>query len=206
MKLKIRNLQRFQHYRNRYPPWIKLHREILDNPGYCRLGDSAWRLGLELLLVTSESENGHLETTPEELSWRLRRTVTHADLEELVKARFLEPLEGPPAHADTPEAPETAQPGPNYPEGFSAAWAAFPHRSGRSKKAESLKLWKKLKLEPVANTVLAWIAYATQTDDWTKDSGRYVPGFQVWIKGHDFTEPVPETGSSALEEWIRETH
>ncbi len=33
MNYRIKNWDKFQHFKNRRPPWIKLHREILDQPG-----------------------------------------------------------------------------------------------------------------------------------------------------------------------------
>ncbi|MCP4005870.1 MAG: hypothetical protein GY725_16900, partial [bacterium] len=78
--------------------------------------------------------------------------------------------------------------------GFAAAWDRYPHYENRSVRAEALNRWRKRKLEPLANSVLAWIDAHADTDDWTKDGGAMVPGFHVWIGPkfkHDFSEPPP---------------
>lgn len=76
-----------------------------------------------------------------------------------------------------------------YPEGFEQAWKAYPHHGGRSAKKASAQLWLKLKLEPLADNVLAWVRSCASSPDWTKDDGQFVPGMQVWLKKHDFSEP-----------------
>lgn len=77
---------------------------------------------------------------------------------------------------------------PTYPPGFEAAWELYPHVTGRSKKAESLKVWTRRKLEPLSSSVVAWVELLKTCEEWTKDSGKFVPGFQRWIGGHDFAE------------------
>lgn len=51
MALHVRNWERYQHYRDRNPPWIKLYTELLDDEGFLALPDAAkWQLvGLFLL-------------------------------------------------------------------------------------------------------------------------------------------------------------
>ena len=56
MPLKFRNWQRFQHYRNRTPPWIKLHRALLTDPDYHTMPDrSAKYLPLAWIVASEDS-------------------------------------------------------------------------------------------------------------------------------------------------------
>lgn len=77
--------------------------------------------------------------------------------------------------------------------GFDEIWSDYPHYSGRSKKADARKLWVKLKLAHKLARVREHLEAAKTFPDWRRDGGRYVPGFQVWIRHTDFDdEPRPD--------------
>ena len=70
MKLRIRNWEKFQHYKFRKPPWIKLYREILDDSDWHKLcGESA--KGLIMLWLIASEEDGYLPAS-DVLAFRLR--------------------------------------------------------------------------------------------------------------------------------------
>jgi hypothetical protein len=73
MTIRIRNWRRFQHYKDRSPPWIKLHKRLLDNPDWFNLDDKSARLLIELWLIASEEKTGEIKGGVEMLAWRLRR-------------------------------------------------------------------------------------------------------------------------------------
>jgi len=75
--------------------------------------------------------------------------------------------------------------------GFAAAWAAYPHYERRGNRKLALTAWVKLKLEPLSENVMAWISALSCSDDWTRESGRYVPAMEVWLKRPDFRS-VPD--------------
>ena len=80
---------------------------------------------------------------------------------------------------------------PTYQPGFLQAWKAYPHHLQRSSKQQSGAVWVEYGLETLAAGVLAWIEDGLRGDDWRKDNGSFVPGMQVWLKKHDFSEPPP---------------
>lgn len=82
--------------------------------------------------------------------------------------------------------------------GFAAAWTAFPHFEHRSKRAKSLAIWNKRKLEPKADRVLAEIEQRVASTDWTKNGGEFVPGMQVWLKDVDPDAPPLPTLQPAV--------
>ena len=54
----VRNFERFQHYKDRSPPWIKLYNELLDDYRFAVLPDaSKWHL-VAIWLLASRSDNG----------------------------------------------------------------------------------------------------------------------------------------------------
>jgi hypothetical protein len=77
--------QTFQHYKGRRPPWIKLHRDILDNFDFACLPDASKALAPCLWLLASEFDCGQIPLEPQKLAWRL-----HTTAEKLLEA--LKPL------------------------------------------------------------------------------------------------------------------
>lgn len=73
MGIKIKNWHKHQHFKDRTPPWIKLYREILDDPDWHELdGDSA-KVLVSLWLIASEDETHNGELPCErKLAFRLR--------------------------------------------------------------------------------------------------------------------------------------
>lgn len=74
MKLTPKNWDNFQHYKHRSPPWIKLHRNLLDDMQYQRLPIASKAIAPMLWLLASESHDGVIHRTPEEIAFRLRMT------------------------------------------------------------------------------------------------------------------------------------
>jgi hypothetical protein len=73
MILKVKNWNKFQHYKDRNPPWIKLHKEQLDNPDYMSLSFACMGLAQLLWLLASESKTGDIEASEKNLTFRLRK-------------------------------------------------------------------------------------------------------------------------------------
>lgn len=85
----------FQHYKGRSPPWVKLHRSMLDNQRWRALSPQAAKLLIDLWMVASEGDrNGRIEHDSAWLSWRLRLASRglEARLQELVKANWIRDL------------------------------------------------------------------------------------------------------------------
>ena len=74
MKLIPKNWDAFQHYKHRSPPWIKLHRNLLDDMHFQRLPVASKALAPMLWLLASESNDGVIHRSPEEIAFRLRMT------------------------------------------------------------------------------------------------------------------------------------
>ena len=56
MTIRIRNWSKHQHFKDRTPPWIKLYRDILDDPDWHALSGDDAKLLVGLWLVASEDE------------------------------------------------------------------------------------------------------------------------------------------------------
>lgn len=72
------NWAELQHYKDRSPPWIKLHKKLLDNYEFQSLPVASRALAPMLWLLASEHENGVIDASPQKLSFRLRMTESSA--------------------------------------------------------------------------------------------------------------------------------
>ena len=81
--MRIKNWKKFQHFKNRRPPWIKLYRELLDDPKWHELTGEDAKFLVMLWLLASEDEalKGYLPDI-KAISFRLRMS------EEEIEQRF----------------------------------------------------------------------------------------------------------------------
>lgn len=87
--LKIKNWKKFQHYKHRCPPWIKLHVHILNDRKFCALSHDSKCLLMLLWVLASENE-GKIPNDIDEIRFRLRdNTINESDLKLLIKEKFL---------------------------------------------------------------------------------------------------------------------
>lgn len=85
--LQIKNWEKFQHYKDRSPPWIKLHRELLDDYEFSCLQDASKAHLMLLWLLASQLDN----KIPADQKWLKNKLgLTHnIDLKELIDKGFL---------------------------------------------------------------------------------------------------------------------
>lgn len=92
---KIPNWSSFQSYKDRSPPWIRLHKRLLDDYNFHKMSDSAQALLPMLWLLVAEDSDpvsGMLRIGYEEISFRLRKDQKAVKLaiDEIIRAGFLE--------------------------------------------------------------------------------------------------------------------
>ena len=73
--MKIKNWHKFQHFKDRKPPWIKLYRDILDDVEWHELDAQSAKILVMLWLIASEDDNGCLPSL-KSLAFRLRVSET----------------------------------------------------------------------------------------------------------------------------------
>jgi hypothetical protein len=88
--LKPKHWAKFQHYKNRRPPWIKLHRELLDDRKFVCLPLASKALAPLLWLLASEQHDGVFDASTEELTFRLRLSAEEVEtgLNALIASGF----------------------------------------------------------------------------------------------------------------------
>ena len=84
--LAVKNWDTFQHYGKRNPPWIKLHRAILDDYAFCSLPDVS-KAHLMVVWLYASQNNG---TVPHDIPFLERKlSISNLDLDALIEHGFL---------------------------------------------------------------------------------------------------------------------
>lgn len=83
----VKNFEKFQHYKDRAPPWIKLYNELLDDYEFGLLPDASKMHLIAIWLLASRSEN----KIPLDPAWVTRRinANTKVDLPLLAERGFI---------------------------------------------------------------------------------------------------------------------
>jgi hypothetical protein len=84
----VKDFDKFQHYKDRAPPWIKLYNSTLDSYEFSRLSDQARYHLLAIMLLASRSNN-KIPYDPDWIESRIGAT-SRVNLDELVQAGFIE--------------------------------------------------------------------------------------------------------------------
>ena len=83
MLLQPKNWAVFQHYKDRCPPWIKLHRDLLNDRVFMCLPIASKALAPLLWLLASEAKDGKFDGSLDELVFRLH--ISPKEYEDGVK-------------------------------------------------------------------------------------------------------------------------
>lgn len=85
--LSVKNFDRFQHYKDRSPPWIKLYRDVLSDYDFTRLPDAS-KSHLMLIWLLASSMDNRLPNDADWLTKAIHATET-VNITVLVSAGFL---------------------------------------------------------------------------------------------------------------------
>lgn len=154
---RVRNFEKFQHYKERLPPWIKIHYTILDDYEIYSLDDATkWHIVAIWLLASRH--NNRLPFDPDWVGHRIN-AQTPVDLDRLVSLDLIEEIDDSILLASLKqdrtletEAETEADP-PIVPQGqhFEAWWHVYPKKV---KKQPSFKMWKAKRLDRIATTLI----------------------------------------------------
>ena len=201
MTLIPKNWASHQHYKNRLPPWIKLHRELLNDRSFMCLPLASKAIAPLLWLLASESETGEFSGDIQELSFRLR--MTEKEIEEGLKPLIINGffVSDSTVLADcqqlaTPETEtETERETDNSLDKFNIFWSAYPRKTA---KGTAEKSWKKIKPdEQLLEEILA--AVAKQKSTW--NDPKFIPHPATWLNGKRWLDGVDSTAGKKLKYW-----
>lgn len=90
--IRVPKWDKFQHYKDRSPTWIKLYRELSHRRAWRDLSGPAAKLLIDVWMLAAESKDGKVSLPLVDMAWRLRLDVDamRADLETLRVCEFVE--------------------------------------------------------------------------------------------------------------------
>jgi hypothetical protein len=90
LKLTPKKWEEFQHYKDRAPTWIKLHKRLLDDFAYHRLPVASKALAPMLWLLASEYDGGVIDASLDEIAFRVHASPNDISeaLNPLIEAGF----------------------------------------------------------------------------------------------------------------------
>lgn len=199
MKLHPKNWAEFQHYKDRCPPWIKLHRDLLNDRRYMCLPTASKALAPLLWLLACESKDGSFDGAIAELEWRLRmqKKEIESGLKALIAMGFFMPdgvdtstvlaecLQDATSEERREEIEQSAL------QAFDGFWSAYPRKQS---KGDAQRAW--VKLNPNADlraSILQAIEVQKTSEDWTKDNGKFIPHPATWLNGRRWEDESADT-------------
>lgn len=76
-------------------------------------------------------------------------------------------------------------------QGFETFWRCYPRKAS---KKDALRAWNKLDPnEDLVQQIIEAVIWQSQSDDWLRDGGRYVPYPATFLRGERWTDEKPET-------------
>ena len=208
MKLIPKNWVNFQHYKLRSPPWIKLHRNLLDDMQYQRLPIASKALAPMLWLLASESIDGAITKGIDEIAFRLRMTEKDVAiaLKPLIDNGFFIDASDMLSSCYQDATPETEteiktekKRDIETPDGFELFWNSYGKKKG---KPNAIREWLKLNLDGDMIAIQTIVnkakdqALAIPDPKFRKDPER-------WLKGHHWEdeylpkENIPQNSTNA---------
>jgi hypothetical protein len=204
------NWAELQHYKDRSPPWIKLHKKLLDNYDFQCLPVASRALAPMLWLLASEHENGEIDAEPKKLAFRLRMTEQEAAeaLQPLITTGFFSECkraasksQAGASKAQAKRSPETeTETEREKKDGgrFAEFWAAWPKNDRKQDKGKCAELWSEKKLNAVADVVLADVQAKKATAKWRQG---YIEAPLVYLRNRRWEDAqAPASGAT---DWFR---
>jgi hypothetical protein len=191
--LRIKNWEKFQHFKDRRPPWVKLYRDILDDPDWFDLDPKAAKILVMLWLIASE-DDGFLPEA-KKLAFRLRTTEQEVEqavisLSQWIEVRNTRDIDAISTRyqVDVPETEKRQrqrQSTGDHPL-FEDFWSAYPRKDS---KATALKAFSKIAPdEQLFAKILAGVQRAVTSEQWRKDGGKFIPYAATWLNQERWTD------------------
>jgi hypothetical protein len=194
--LKIKNWKRFQHFKDRKPPWVKLYHDLLDDIKWHELDPEAAKHLVMMWLIASENDGclpplkelsfrlrvskKVMESTVSKLShWLVQDDISVISDDNLISEQHQEDINAistrypSRARGETETETET-----DTPIGFDIFYEAYPKKVG---KPAALKAWKAQKINGECKTILADIEAKMVSDKWLKNNGEFIPNPATYL-------------------------
>ena len=202
MKLVPKNWTIFQHYKDRCPPWVKLHRELLNDKQFMCLPVASKALAPLLWLLASESKTGEFDGSIDELVFRLRFTTkeVEAGLKPLIDKGFFlsasgvlaDCLQG--ARPETEERERQKQLALDVKLGFVEFWKCYPKKIA---KPNAEKAW--MKIAPDVDLTKR-IIHAISAQKLLEREEQFIPYPASWLNARRWEDGL-DSPANGLKYW-----
>jgi len=187
--IRVRNWDRFQHYKDRNPPWIKLHFDLLSSKDWVSFDDSKRLLAIVCMLLASRNDGCVPDDT--EYIQRVAYLNKPPDLQPLIDSGFLV-VEGERKQMLADARPEERREEKRQRRGevpFSDFWAIYPNHQ---KPTPSRKKWEGLSVKDQKAAMEALPAHVAR---WTNPD--YIPHATSWLNQRRWEDEIPATGAES---------
>ena len=207
--LRVKNWKEFQHYKDRHPPWIKLHLPLLDDVEYLALPDKAKLVLVHCWIAAGKLWNPIKEVEPLlPFDLSLLRLLLHLSqrlhVDDLIASGFLIPVSSDynnlredvasntlaePEQDASPEVEleeEKEKTNGLYSKSFLEFWEAYPVKKG---KGQAFRAWKKLgSKKPSLEEILIAVNHQREWPEFQE----YTPHASTWLNGHRWEDEKKE--------------
>jgi hypothetical protein len=199
--LRVKKWSEFQHYKDRNPPWIKLHRAILDDYEFSCLQDAS-KAHLMLIWVFASQNDGRI---PEDANFLQRKLGLSKppDLEILINHGFLileqdasNTLAEGKQDASNLHLEKRREETEKSALAFDEFWQAYPRKVA---KPDALKAWKSLSLQNGSfEKLMAGLEVAKASEQWAAERGRFIPHPATWLRKRRWEDEVAPQQKATL--------
>jgi len=194
---RIKNWLEFQHYKDRNPPWIKLHFTLLTSRDWVSLDDASRVLAVACMLLASRNE-GVIPDDPEYVE-RMAYLNQKPNFKPLVKCGFLvqesSSLDNPisdnreetETETETEQLADASRVLADSKSDFETFWSAYPKKKS---KGVAVKAFSKAMKITTLDVILSSLQNLSQSADWLKEGGKYIPYPSTWLNAQGWEDQV----------------
>lgn len=214
----VKNLEKYQHYKDRDPKWVKLYYSILDDEAFIFLSEVD-RCRYMTCLVLASRTNNKIPADPTYLR-KVMRLDKNPDLTPLLSCGLLYTCESSSTCLDNvyTNAPvpnrsllyspllNSSLSSPKSEEGkesekgeFDRLWDVYPRKVG---KKAAQKAFQNARDRPRIDDLIASIQRQALSAQWTKDGGQFIPHLSTWLNRGQWADVPTVTRPSVFEEFL----
>jgi hypothetical protein len=205
MRITPKNWRSFQHYKDRNPPWIKLHRGLLNDYSFACLPLASKALAPCLWLLAAEHDEGIIDASVEEIAFRVRMTNAEvseglnalinkgffvSDSEMLADCKQVATLEiekEREKETDTKKLISSKKPRLTSSAEFDKFWVVYPRKVN---KGLAMKAWEKAASKAAPALIIAAVEAWKVSKDFPDPD--FIPHPSSWLNGERWSDELSD--------------
>lgn len=175
---RVKEFETYQHYKDRNPPWIKLHRELLTSQTWVALDDASRVLAVACMLLAAATGN----RIPLDRTYLKRVAYLNSEpvFQPLLDTQFIEIIEEPESMLADASKPyemldqrrgekrrnNTMSTDVDDMPKFAHFWRTWPASKRKVAKATCLQRWRSKHLEQIGDQIIAHVEVMKGGEQW----------------------------------------